>query len=368
MRLGRQLSTVRKIAVVRANGIGDFCFALPALAALRAAYPEAEIVLLGKRWHADFLRGRRGPIDRVVVVPPYGGVSAEPGTEVDAGGLAQFFGAMQAEHFDLALQLHGGGRYSNPFTRELRARYAVGLRAPDAAPLDDTIPYIYFLPEIARYLEVVALVGARPVTLEPAVELTDADWRELARAGVGRDEPIAVLHPGASDPRRRWPADNFAAVGRALAARGARVAVIGASEERVLTQTVQAQVGSQALDLCDRLSLGGLAALLACSRVVVANDSGPLHLASAVGAATAGIYWCGNLINSGPMTRRLHRPAISWRLNCPICDRNTLFDNCAHRASFVADVPVDEITTAAAELYEQRAPAPADAETAAPAG
>ena len=59
-----RIDAVRRIAVVRANGIGDYCFAVPAFAALRAAYPEAEIVLLGKSWHADFLHGRPGPVNR----------------------------------------------------------------------------------------------------------------------------------------------------------------------------------------------------------------------------------------------------------------------------------------------------------------
>ena len=175
MPTGKRLEGIRKLAVVRANGVGDYCFAIPALTALRATYPEAEIVLLGKPWHQEFLRGRPGPVDRVVVVPPYGGVSAEPGTPEDPRMLSAFFERMRAERFDLALQMHGGGRYSNPFTRALGARVSVGLHSPDAAPLDMNIPYVYFQPEILRYLEVVALVGARPTTLEPALAVTLAD-------------------------------------------------------------------------------------------------------------------------------------------------------------------------------------------------
>src|SRR5436309_7008981 len=76
---GEKVRGVRKIAVLRANALGDFIFALPALEALRAAYPQAEIVLLAKGWHATFLKGRPGPVDRVVVVPPCEGVSEEPG-------------------------------------------------------------------------------------------------------------------------------------------------------------------------------------------------------------------------------------------------------------------------------------------------
>jgi ADP-heptose:LPS heptosyltransferase len=356
--LRQKIAGVHKIAVVRANGIGDYCFALPALVALRTAYPDAEIVLLGKRWHAEFLNQRPGPVNRVVPVPPCPGVSVEPDEPADAPALGRFFASMRAERFDLALQLHGGGRYSNPFTRRLGARITAGLCAPDAEPLDRTIPYFYFQPEILRYLEAVSLVGAAPVTVEPRLAVTPADIAEAARLHLDCRAPLAVLHPGATDPRRHWPPEGFAAVARALADAGAQVVAIGAGAEARLTRAIAAR--APVVDLCDRLSLGGLAALLARARVVVANDSGPLHLAAAVGAPTVGIYWCGNMINGGPATRACHRPLISWRLECATCGRNTLYDNCEHRTSFVADVPVAEVRAAALELLG----APADAAVA----
>ena len=78
---------VRKIAVLRVNGLGDFIAAVPALEALRAAYPAAEIVLLAKDWHAAFLAGRPGPVDRVVVVPPARGVGEDNDFAEDPGRL-----------------------------------------------------------------------------------------------------------------------------------------------------------------------------------------------------------------------------------------------------------------------------------------
>src|SRR3954453_6431877 len=68
---------VRRIAVLRANALGDFILTLPAFEALAAAYPEAEIVLLGRAWHRQFLAGRPGPIDRVIAIPD-GAIGDEP--------------------------------------------------------------------------------------------------------------------------------------------------------------------------------------------------------------------------------------------------------------------------------------------------
>ena len=187
---------VRKIAVLRANGLGDFLFALPALESLRAAFPQAEIVLLGLPWHVSFLEGRQSPVDRVVVVPPAKGIREEAGLSQNEGVLSAFFAAMEEERFDIAFQMHGGGRYSNPFVTRLKARFSVGLRAPDAPPLDLWVPYVYFQPEILRYLEVARLAGAQAVTHEPALAVTEADISEYMSAVGGAGGAIAAIVPG----------------------------------------------------------------------------------------------------------------------------------------------------------------------------
>lgn len=197
------LPIVGKIAILRANALGDFIFTLPALQALRSAYPNAEIVLLGRQWHHSFLANRPTPIDRVIVIPE-GGVGNEFEHTQDPIELAAFFAAMQQEQFDLAIQLHGGGRNSNPFILNLGAKMTIGLRTPDAALLDRWVPYVYYQPEIMRYLEVVSLVGAHPVSIEPHIAVTATDLQESYQLVPESDRPLVVLHPGASDSRRCW--------------------------------------------------------------------------------------------------------------------------------------------------------------------
>jgi ADP-heptose:LPS heptosyltransferase len=350
---------VDRIAVLRANALGDFVQTLPALDALAACYPDAERVLIGTPMHADLLAGRPGPVDRVVVAPVSRGVRQEPAVEEDPGLLRAFFASMRAERFDLAVQMHGGGRWSNPFVERLGARVTVGLQAPGAPPLDRVVPYVHFQHEVLRLLEVVALVGARPVTLAPVLRVTDSDRSAAARALPPSTRPLVVVHPGATDPRRRWPAASFASVADALAAGGADVVVTGTDLERAVAEEVAGRMRREARVLVGELSLPGLVGVLERAVLVVANDTGPRHLAEAVGTATVSVYWCGNLVNAGPLTRARHRPHVSWRLACPVCGATGMGDldpsrtdssECDHRDSYVTDVPVGAVLADALEL------------------
>jgi ADP-heptose:LPS heptosyltransferase len=342
---------VRKLAVLRANAIGDYLVSLPALEALRAAYPQAELVLLASGWHAGFLAGRPGPVDRCVPVPPTVGVRDDrppaPPASVD-----RFCACMRAERFDLAVQLQGGGRHSNPFVRRLGARVTAGLQAPDAPPLDRTVPYTGHQHEIHRFLEVAGLVGATPVTLEPRLQVTAADRAEAAAALAADDRPLVVLHPGANDSRRRWPVERLAVVGSELVRKGARLAVVGTAVDRPLADRLLATLDGDAVDLAGRLGLGGLAGLLVQATLLVGNDSGPRHLAAAVGTATVAVYWCVSLGSYGPLYRARHRTPTAWRLHCPVCGVNGLQQDCrsSHAASFVADVTTEEVLAEALDL------------------
>lgn len=354
---------VQKIAVLRANALGDFVFTLPALHALRERFTQADIWLLGKQMYQPFLSRRSLPFDRFVAVPPYPGVGEDEDFKPDSDQVRRFFERMKREEFDLAIQVHGGGRNSNPFLKKLGARRTLGLQTPDAAALDISVPYIYYQNERLRLLEVVREVGAETKHLDPPLEVVPEDIQEAEEAvgPFGEDRQMIILHPGASDPRRRWPAEKFADVGDYFSFKGYEVGITGTPPERALVEEVIGHMNGEARNLCGQLSISGLTGLISKADLLVSNDTGPFHIAEAVRTPVVGIYWCGNMINAGPIRRKLVRPLISWQIQCPLCGHNCAsgyaFDKreqkeCRHLASFVSEIKVNQVTQSGEELLE----------------
>jgi ADP-heptose:LPS heptosyltransferase len=340
-----KFGAVKRIAVLRGGGLGDLIFAIPAIAALKAAYPEASITLLGTPAHKALIAATKSPVDEVQVLPFSEGV--RPGTE-DGDELDRFFEEMRSRRFDLAVQVHGGGRYSNPFLLRLGARHTVGTRTPDAASLERTVPYLYYQHEPLRALEVAGFAGAFPVDLEARLEPADG---LPSVPGMDDDggQPLVVIHPGATDPRRRWPAERFAELATACAADGFQVVVVGdESEQELAARIVKLAASGLVRSVAGELDMAGLVSLLSDATVVVGNDSGPRHLAQALGAPTVGIFWAGNVINAGALGRSLHRVHASWVTACPVCGIDVTqvgwtAPRCQHDDSVVADIAVADV-------------------------
>ncbi|GAB3541727.1 glycosyltransferase family 9 protein [Arthrobacter tecti] len=352
---------IRRIAVLRGGGLGDLLFAYPALDALASAYPSADITLLGTPLHAELLRNRPGPVQHVEVLPHAPGV--RPGEE-DPVATAKFVERMRAQTFDLAVQIHGGGRNSNPFLLALGARHTVGTRTSDAPALERNLPYIYYQNEFLRSLEVVGLAGAAPVSLEPRFTVIEEEKAAGYRLAGPGNRPLVVIHPGATDPRRRWPASSFAAVAAMAARDGNDVVVVGDDGDvptaRAIVQSAGERGGDERIrSLAGQLSLSELAGLLSVASVVVGNDSGPRHLAQAVGAPTVGIFWAGNVISAGTMGRMLHRVHIAWVIECPVCGVDVTqvgwtAERCEHDESFVQQIQSEAVYADVRELASRQ--------------
>lgn len=345
----------RRMAVLRANALGDFIFALPALEALKRRFPAAELVYIGRAWHARFLHGRPSPVDRVLVLPD--AIRTDQPLQRNAE-TERFLAAVRAEAFDLAFQMHGGGGYTNPLLREFHAKLSIGLQASGAPPLDVNIPYQRYMPEVLRYLEVAARAGAPPVSVVPRLQSIPSDHEALSKA-IHLPERYVVLHPGATDVRRRWRPERFAAVGDHLARTGFTVCITGTNDERPAVEAVMTALRSRAVDLCNRVSLEALAALLDRASLVISNDTGPLHLSRALGTPTVGIYWLGNMITYGLVETSGNRVCVSWQASCPRCgldilrhDAHVAVAGCDHAVSFVDQVSAGEVIRCVDELIE----------------
>jgi len=404
---GERVPRVERIAVLRANAVGDLVVALPALHALRRAYPQARISLLARDWHRRFLEGRPSPVDEVIVLPAsidLGAGAPEAGegeAQADAEEAGAFLAQLRDRRFDIALQLHGGGVHSNPFVRALGARVSAGLCARDAPPLDRNLTYRALHPEVLRLLEAVALVGAHGCEVEPRLAVIESDRIEAAQAleaaaalqpagalhvagalqaadalhaaggcyaddaggradrwAAGAQPPLLVLQPGCTDPRRAWPAESFAAIGDHCARRGARVVLNGTAAEAPTLARVRAAMREPVTDLAGVLSLGGLLGLLERARLLVSNDTGTAHLARAIDLPSVTICWIGNLASYGPMSCERHAVALSWQVHCPRCGRLNVADRCEHDDSFVATVGSHEVLALVDDLWAASEPAP----------
>lgn len=341
---GKKFDDVASIVVLRGAGLGDLMFAMPAIESLAAAYPGARLTLLGSPAADALLAGRPGPVDEVIVLPCAEGV--RPGPE-DPAALEAFFEQMRGRGFDLGVQLHGGGRFSNPFLLNLGARHTVGTRTPDAEPLERSLPYVLYQSEMMRGLEVAGLAGAPAVALEARLAVTEAE-RESAAAHLIPGRRVLTIHPGATDPRRRWPADRFGAVAAKAVAGGWQVLVVGDETDVEAAETIVDIAGEGGRSLAGRLSLPELLGVLSVSDVMLGNDSGPRHLAMAVGTPTVGLFWVGNVITAGPLGRGRHRIHISWVTTCPVCGIDVTqvgwtAERCDHDPSYLTGIGPDDV-------------------------
>ncbi len=304
---------IERIAVVRALQLGDLLVAIPALRSLRRRFPEAEITLIGLPWAATFAQRFSRYIDRFVAFPGWPGIVEAP---FDPERTHVFLDEQRAYGYDLVIQMHGSGGASNPFALALGGHITMGYaHGEPAAGLTYAAPYPDDDHEIVRNLSLVGLLGADTQDIRLEFPLTEADVTEAqsllqplrADMGDARDAPLIGIHPGARAPSRRWPSESFAAVADTLAqTQRARILLTGAPGEVEVVAEVARAMHAPALNLAGKTSLGGLGALLTQLDLFVSNDTGPAHIAHAVGAPSVTIFGPADPRRWAPLDRVRH--------------------------------------------------------------
>lgn len=299
--LARLSPAPRKIAVVRASRLGDFICATPALRALRGALPSAEIVMITLPLLRELV-ARLPYVDRFVAFPGFPGIAQQFFNPREA---LAFFHHMQAERFDLAIQLQGSGVYANPFTLMLGASATAGfVRAEDdASTLAAALVWPARGHETERVLGLTDHIGVRSCGNETAFPLSPEDRDKAAQLLARLPAPYIGVHAGSYDPQRRWPLERFAAVARTLLRRcGGTVLALGAIHESEQALRLCAEIGPCAYNLAGRTSLATLGAVIERLALLVSNDSGPAHVGYALRTPTVGIYRAGGTERYGPAT------------------------------------------------------------------
>jgi ADP-heptose:LPS heptosyltransferase len=246
--------------VLRALKLGDLLVAVPALTALRRRWPGHRIVLATSGWLAPIV----DLVDAVDALLPTPGLSRP--LDVAAGTV------------DIAVNLHGRGPESGALLEAVRPVRLIA-HAPDAP---DGPEWIDGILERERWARLVRSAGAPADAGEVAIRVPD---RRPTVSGA------AVVHVGAFYGSRRWPAERFAEVARALVARGEQVVFTAGAEERdrALDVAALAKLSPDTV-LAGDLDLPGFAAVIAAARVVVSADTGAAHLASAYGIPSVVLF------------------------------------------------------------------------------
>jgi ADP-heptose:LPS heptosyltransferase len=247
------MTGVQRIGVFRAGMLGSMLCVVPALRALSAAWPAAELVLIGQRW-ARPLAERLGMVRRFIEFPGWPGLGESPSTPVALPG---FLHAMQSERFDLLLQVHGSGRIENPLLAACAPRRLVGFATDDDAVLapGDRVRWPEDGHEAERLLAVTDHLGLPRQGSELTFPLRAAD-REAAACQwpLLRETPRYVVV--------RWMPASFASVADRIAARGWRVVLTGDDSEIELTAEVRGLMKHPAVDLGGATDLWSLGALI----------------------------------------------------------------------------------------------------------
>lgn len=348
------------ILVVLLCPLGDTLFATPALRALRRRFPGANITALC--WTSNEPLLRYNPhLDHVVACPGGWELAVSPLRMLD-------------RRFDLGVGLSHFGSWVTPF---FRARVRVGFQTvaglrPRAA--SDGVPNAAGdggagagaagangQHAIHYCLRVVEQVGAQPQGLHMELVAGPGDrWRAAEVLRGHEDRPLIAFHVGADHfATKRWPAENFARLADMLAGRfGSTIILVGGPDDVPVSRAVRSLARrAQFVDLTGRLALLETAAVLERVDVFVGNDSGPLHMAEAVGTPVVGLFGPSDPRHFAPLGPRhrvlvgvchRERRCIRW-LNNPL----EYLQAAECRCQSMRSIPVAAVEAAVAELLER---------------
>lgn len=292
----------RRIALIKPSALGDIVHSLPVLTALRARFPAARITWVVNKSYEALLAGHPDLTDTL----PFDRGALKGARAL--GAACAFAGEMRRRRFDLVIDMQGLLR-SGLMAWASGAPHRVGFRnAREGSRYAYThklaAPALGAAHAVDRMWVVAEAFGAGhlPKTFRVPLQAPEV---AAARAALGAlPRPWVAVAAGAKWVTKRWPAAHFAdLLNRAHADFGGTAVFIGSAEDAALSQQVRAGLRGHSLDLTGKTALPRLSALLSLADLMVGNDTGPLHLAAALGKPCAAPYTCTRVALHGPYTQ-----------------------------------------------------------------
>ncbi len=335
------MKEVQKILIRSANWVGDAVMTLPAMVAVRRNFPQAEISVLAKPWVADLFRNYPS-IDRIILY-------RSPGPHEGLAGKWRLARELNAEGFDLTLL------FPNSFESALisflagiprRLGYNTdgrGLLLTSRVPVTTEIKKGH---QIDYYLQLVRSLGCQaneeiPVLEIPPITLEKAAGK-LRVWGIEDRDCLVGISPGAQyGSAKEWFPERYGEFARRLNQQtGARFLVLGSPKDRGAAREICRSAGQAALDLTGQTSLAEAISLIASCRAFITNDSGLMHVASALRVPLVAIFGSTDPLRTGPRGRTSR--VLCKSVDCAPCLKKT----CPEQRKCMQEITVDEVLEA----------------------
>jgi len=348
----------RCVLAVRLDTLGDVVMTTPALRALRTARPDRRVTLLTSSAGAEAARLVSDVDDVIVYDAPWLKATT---SRADSAADRAMADRLRLLRFDGAVIFTVYSQNPLPaamlcFLADIPLRLAHCRENPYQLLTDwvsDPEPDRLVRHEVRRQLDLVEAIGCRTDDERLSLRVTEDHRRSvrglLDAAGIDRQREWVVVHPGARAASRRYPPESFASACRRLVAeRGCQVVFTGEASERTLIAAIRAASDAPSISLAGELGLVELAALLADASLLISNNTGPVHVAAAVGTPVVDLY---------ALTNPQHTPwavahrVLSHDVPCKYCYRSVCP---AGHHECLRGIPPAAVVSAAHELLGAR--------------
>jgi ADP-heptose:LPS heptosyltransferase len=347
----------KSVCIYRIGNIGDTACAIPAMYAIRRAYPRAHVTLVTSPGKAGTISAREllegvSWLDEIVVYH-----SEDIAT---ARGRLDLIRKLRGQNFDVWIELPVVA--ASLFTlfrnmvaaRSAGARWGFGWLYETRFAARALSEFVDFPDEVERLLAIVRAAGFAAFDCDFPLELSDSNRRIVTEllddAGLATAEILVAFAPGAKLEPNRWRADRFIEVGQSFAARGCSIVVLGGASDAPMCERIANAIGRNAASLAGKTTVRESCAMLERCAMLICNDSGVQHLASAVSTPCVSLF-----------TRR-EFPGMWWphghqhqvlmkNVECHTC----FLDACPFDNKCIKAIGVDEVIAAAERVLARHA-------------